>query len=153
MGKSKNKRTKLSDTAAQGDTWAEEGTSTPAPPAADKSAMQGVEKPAALPVLPRDPSRPLGVAGPGTGTTSSADDTTTTASTASTTTTTAPPAADGTVPPAANPTPTGNQSEGAGKASSGPQGTKRRLVLPNWQLGQGYQCEDYESVMRPPPPR
>jgi len=46
----------------------------------------------------------------------------------------------------------GDQSGSAQKASSAPQGTKRRLVMPDYEMGLSYhRVDDWASVMRPPP--
>ena len=57
---------------------------------------------------------------------------------ASSTTTTAQPGPD--------------QSGAAQKASSAPKGTKRRLEMPYWRLGESFfQVDNFESYLRPPP--
>jgi hypothetical protein len=44
------------------------------------------------------------------------------------------------------------QSGAGKKASSGPQGTKRRLAVPDWTLGKSlFRVQEWDSYMRPPP--
>src|SRR5262245_29317766 len=48
--------------------------------------------------------------------------------------------------------PTGDQSKGSQKVSSGPKGTKRPLETPSWRLGASmFRVSDWDSYMRPPP--